>query len=62
MQLEVEPSDKTDTLYPFVLTEQQEHLRVRYASLRRGNCAHERLDEASEFPLTTVKMLARWGC
>jgi len=33
---------------------------VRYASLRRGDCApRSGWDEASEFPLTTVKMLGK---
>jgi alkylation response protein AidB-like acyl-CoA dehydrogenase len=60
MQLEVEP---VDTLYPFVLTEQQEHLRreIREFAAREIAPHVAAWDEASEFPLTTVKMLGKMG-
>ncbi len=63
MQLEVEPSDKTDTLYPFVLSEQQEHLRreIREFAAREIAPHVAEWDEASEFPLATVKMLGKMG-
>jgi alkylation response protein AidB-like acyl-CoA dehydrogenase len=63
MQLEVEPSDKTDTLYPFVLTEQQEHLRreIREFAAREIAPHVAAWDEASEFPLAVVKMLGQMG-
>jgi alkylation response protein AidB-like acyl-CoA dehydrogenase len=60
MQLEVDP---VDTLYPFVLTEQQEHLRreIREFAAREMAPHVAAWDEASEFPLATVKMLGEMG-
>ena len=60
MQVELEP---IDTLYPFVLTEQQEHLRreIREFALREIAPHVAAWDEASEFPLDVVKKLGAMG-
>jgi alkylation response protein AidB-like acyl-CoA dehydrogenase len=60
MQLEVEPAE---TLYPFVLTEEQEHLRreIREFAVREIAPHVATWDEASEFPLATVKKLGAMG-
>jgi len=36
MQVELEPPKKADTLYPFVLTEEQEHLRREIREFARA--------------------------
>ena len=63
MQIEVEPTNKADALYPFLLTEQQEHLRreIREFAAREIAPHAAAWDEASEFPLATVKMLGQMG-
>jgi alkylation response protein AidB-like acyl-CoA dehydrogenase len=60
MQVELEP---VETLYPFVLTEQQEHLRreIREFAAREIAPYVAAWDEASEFPLATIKMLGKMG-
>ncbi len=60
MPVELEP---VETLYPFVLTEQQEHLRreIRDFAAREIAPHVAAWDEASEFPLATVKMLGKMG-
>ena len=60
MPVESEPAA---TLYPFVLTEEQEHLRreIREFAAREIAPNVAAWDEASEFPLTTVKMLGEMG-
>ena len=60
MPVELEP---VETLYPFVLTEQQEHLRreIREFAAREIAPHVAAWDEASEFPLATVKMLGKMG-
>ncbi len=52
MQVELEP---VETLYPFVLTEEQEHLRreIREFAAREIAPHVAAWDEASEFPLAT---------
>jgi alkylation response protein AidB-like acyl-CoA dehydrogenase len=62
MQVEVEPA--ANSLYPFVLTEEQEHLRreIREFAAREIAPNVAAWDEASEFPLATVKSWAKWGC
>ena len=63
MQIDVETPEKTDALYPFVLTEQQEHLRreIREFAAREIAPHAAAWDEASEFPASTVKMLGEMG-
>jgi hypothetical protein len=63
MQVELEPPEKADTLYPFVLTEEQEHLRreIREFAAREIAPHAAAWDEASEFPMATVKMLGQMG-
>jgi len=63
MQVELEPPEKADTLYPFVLTEEQEHLRreIREFAAREIAPHAAAWDEASEFPMATVKMLGKMG-
>src|SRR5208283_2342845 len=63
MQIEVETPGKADALYPFVLTEQQEHLRreIREFAAREIAPHVAAWDEASEFPLATVKALGKMG-
>ena len=60
MQLDLEP---VETLYPFVLTEEQEHLRREIREFAAQEIAPYRAawDEASEFPLATVKKLGAMG-
>jgi alkylation response protein AidB-like acyl-CoA dehydrogenase len=60
MQVELEP---IDTLYPFVLTEQQEHLRreIREFAAREIAPHVAAWDEASEFPVDVVKKLGAMG-
>lgn len=60
MPVELEPAA---ALYPFVLTEEQEHLRreIREFAAREIAPNVAAWDEASEFPLTTVKMLGEMG-
>jgi alkylation response protein AidB-like acyl-CoA dehydrogenase len=60
MKLELE---QLQSLYPFVLTEEQEHLRreIREFAAREIAPNVAAWDEASEFPLTTVKKLATMG-
>ena len=56
-------SESVESLYPFVLTEQQEQLRqeIRKFAAREVAPNVSRWDEASEFPLATVKMLGEMG-
>ena len=60
MQADVNPGD---TLYPFVLTEEQEHLRreIREFALQEIAPHMAAWDEASEFPLAAVKKLGAMG-
>ena len=60
MKLAVEPAE---TLYPFVLTEEQEHLRreIRAFAAREIAPHVSAWDESSEFPLDVVKKLAGMG-
>jgi alkylation response protein AidB-like acyl-CoA dehydrogenase len=60
MQVDVNPGD---TLYPFVLTEEQEHLRreIREFALQEIAPHMAAWDEASEFPLAAVKKLGAMG-
>jgi hypothetical protein len=60
MQIDVNP---VDTLYPFVLTEEQEHLRREIREFAAQEIAPQMAawDEASEFPLAAVKKLGAMG-
>jgi len=60
MKLDLE---QTESLYPFVLTEEQEQLRreIREFAAREIAPNVAAWDEASEFPLATVKKLAAMG-
>jgi alkylation response protein AidB-like acyl-CoA dehydrogenase len=60
MQTTVEPAQ---SLYPFVLNEDQEHLRreIREFSAREIAPNISAWDEASEFPLATIKKLGAMG-
>ncbi|HVN92329.1 MAG TPA: acyl-CoA dehydrogenase [Terracidiphilus sp.] len=60
MQVELEP---VETLYPFVLTEQQEHLRreIREFAAREIAPRVSEWDETSEFPADVVKKLGTMG-
>src|SRR6202789_1006871 len=60
MQIDLEP---VETLYPFVLTEQQEHLRreIREFAAREIAPHAAAWDEANEFPLATVKLMGQMG-
>jgi alkylation response protein AidB-like acyl-CoA dehydrogenase len=60
MKLELE---QLQSLYPFVLTEEQEQLRreIREFAAREITPNAAAWDEASEFPLATVKKLAAMG-
>ncbi|HEV2486610.1 MAG TPA: acyl-CoA dehydrogenase [Terracidiphilus sp.] len=60
MQVDVNP---VDILYPFVLTEEQEHLRREIREFAAQEIAPHiaAWDEASEFPLTAVKKLGAMG-
>src|ERR1035441_4759479 len=60
MQVDVNPGD---TLYPFVLTEEQEHLRreIREFAAQEIVPYMAAWDEASEFPLAAVKQLGAMG-
>ncbi len=54
---------KAENLYPFILTEEQEQLRheIREFAMREIAPHVMEWDEASEFPITTVKKLAQMG-
>jgi len=60
MQVELEP---VETLYPFVLTEQQEHLRreIRDFAAREIAPHVAEWDETAEFPMEVVKKLGAMG-
>ena len=60
MQLDVEP---VETLYPFVLTQEQEHLRREIRAFAASEIAPHvaAWDEASEFPLAAIKKLGAMG-
>ncbi|MGC1463018.1 MAG: acyl-CoA dehydrogenase family protein, partial [Terracidiphilus sp.] len=60
MQLDVAP---VETLYPFVLTEEQEHLRreIREFAAREIAPNVSAWDEASEFPLAAIEKLGAMG-
>ncbi len=60
MQIELEP---VESLYPFVLTEEQEHLRreIREFAAREIAPHMAAWDEASEFPSDAVKKLGAMG-
>ncbi len=60
MQVDVNP---VDTLYPFVLTAEQEHLRREIREFTAQEIAPHMAawDEASEFPLAAVKKLGAMG-
>jgi hypothetical protein len=55
--------EQEQSLYPFVLTEEQEHLRreIRDFSAREIAPNVSAWDEASEFPLATIKKLGAMG-
>ena len=55
--------EKTDSLYPFVVTEEQEQLRreIREFAAREIAPNVMKWDEASEFPLEVVKKLGQMG-
>ena len=55
--------ETVDSLYPFVLTEEQEQLRreIRAFAAREVAPNVMKWDEASEFPLATIKELGRMG-
>ena len=55
--------ETTDSLYPFVLTEEQEHLRREIRDFAAREIAPNvmKWDEASEFPLDVVKKLGKMG-
>jgi alkylation response protein AidB-like acyl-CoA dehydrogenase len=55
--------DSTESLYPFVLTEDQEHLRREIRTFASQEIAPNvmKWDEASEFPLDVVKKLGNMG-
>jgi alkylation response protein AidB-like acyl-CoA dehydrogenase len=60
MKLDLDPAE---TLYPFVLTEDQEHLRreIREFAAREIAPHVAAWDEASEFPLAAIKKLGELG-
>src|SRR5581483_474487 len=60
MKLDLDPAE---TLYPFVLTEDQEHLRreIREFAAREIAPHVASWDEASEFPLAAIKKLGELG-
>ncbi len=60
MQVDVEP---VEPLYPFVLTQEQEHLRKEIREFAAQEIAPNvaAWDEASEFPLAAVKKLGAMG-
>src|SRR5271167_4078864 len=60
MAVDVEPME---SLYPFVLTEDQEHLRREIREFAAREIAPNIMawDEASEFPLAVVKKLGAMG-
>ncbi len=60
MKLDVAPAE---TLYPFVLTEEQEHLRREIRAFAEKEIAPHVMawDEASQFPLEVVKKLGKMG-
>ncbi len=55
--------ESTEKLYPFVLTEEQEHLRREIREFAAREIAPNVMawDEASEFPLAVVKKLGEMG-
>ena len=56
--------ETTESLYPFVLTEEQEQLRREIRDFAAREIAPNvmKWDEASEFPLEVVKKLGQWAC
>ena len=56
-------SAKAESLYPFILTEEQEQLRreIREFAMREIAPNVMKWDEASEFPLATIKKLGQMG-
>ena len=57
------PVEEAQSLYPFVLTEEQEHLRreIREFAAREITPNVFKWDEAGEFPLDAVKKLGKMG-
>ncbi len=56
---------EAQSLYPFVLTEEQEQLRREIRTFAAREIAPNvmKWDEASEFPLATIKELGKlWDC
>lgn len=55
--------ESVENLYPFVLTEEQEHLRREIREFAAQEIAPNVMtwDEAGEFPLATVKKLGAMG-
>ncbi len=55
--------ESVQSLYPFVLTEEQEHLRKEIRDFAAREIAPNMMawDEASEFPLATIKKLGAMG-
>ncbi len=60
---ELESEKGIDPLYPFVLTEDQEHLRREIRDFAAREIAPNVMawDEASEFPMAAVKKLGEMG-
>ena len=63
MGVAVESMDKVDSLYPFVLTEDQEALRKEIRQFAAREIAPHVMewDEKSEFPAAVVKKLGQMG-
>ncbi len=63
MHVDLEPSGKADAMYPFRLTEEQEHLRREIREFAAQEIApHVAVwDEACEFPLAAIKKLGAMG-
>src|SRR5580698_7450614 len=55
--------ETVESLYPFVLTEEQEHLRREIREFAAREIAPNMMawDEASEFPMATIKKLGAMG-
>src|ERR1035441_6349172 len=55
--------ESVQSLYPFVLTEEQEHLRREIRTFAAREIAPNMMvwDEASEFPMAVVKKLGAMG-
>ena len=56
--------ESVESLYPFVLTEEQEHLRREIRDFAAREIAPNVMawDEACEFPAAVIKNSAPWDC